>query len=75
MADIYIVLDGSRVVGVSARLQGAELIRINEAKRIATSRIWLDMCQRWGFMNPEDQEKYLCGWMRIETWEVQDDGA
>lgn len=27
--DIYVVLDGDQVVGASARLQGAELIRAN----------------------------------------------
>lgn len=30
----YVVLDGGRVVGVSARLQGAELIRVNEAEQL-----------------------------------------
>jgi len=35
VSSVYIVLDGSRVVGVSARLQGAELIRITEARRLA----------------------------------------
>lgn len=32
--DIYVVLDGARVVGASARLQGAELIRADEARRM-----------------------------------------
>jgi hypothetical protein len=32
--DVYIVLDGPRVVDVSARQQGAELIRANEANRL-----------------------------------------
>lgn len=33
--DIEIVLDGTRVVGASTKRQGAELIRIEEATRIA----------------------------------------
>lgn len=33
--DIYIVVDCGRVVGASAKLQGAELIRHNEAERLA----------------------------------------
>jgi len=32
--DIYVVLDGVRVVGASARLQGAELIRSNESEQL-----------------------------------------
>lgn len=32
--DVYIVLDGPRVVGVSAKLQGAELIRADEGRRM-----------------------------------------
>lgn len=32
--DIYVVVDGSRVVGASARLQGAELIRANESEQL-----------------------------------------
>ncbi|AVO21762.1 hypothetical protein SEA_JEON_59 [Mycobacterium phage Jeon] len=35
--DIYVVLDGARVVGASARLQGAELIRADEARRLAAA--------------------------------------
>ena len=34
--DIYIVMDRDRVVGASARLQGAELIRTEEATREAS---------------------------------------
>lgn len=34
MSDIYVVLDGRRVIGASTRLQGAEVIRVNEAKRL-----------------------------------------
>lgn len=37
MADVYIVLDGARVVGVSARSQGAELIRADRAGEIVDS--------------------------------------
>lgn len=35
MSDCYVVVDGARVVGVSARLQGAELLRSEEAGRYA----------------------------------------
>lgn len=35
MSDIYVVTDEHRVVGASTRLQGAELIRADEAKRAA----------------------------------------
>ncbi|MDM2446266.1 hypothetical protein PP556_14725 [Mycobacteroides abscessus] len=35
MSDIYVVLDGRRVVAVADRiLQSAEVIRVNEAKRL-----------------------------------------
>lgn len=33
--DVYIVLDGGYIVGASARMQGAELIRTDEARRLA----------------------------------------
>lgn len=33
--DVYVCLDGDRIVGVSAKLQGAELIRSDEAVRWA----------------------------------------
>ena len=32
--DIYVVTDGSRVVGASTKWQGAELIRITEAQHL-----------------------------------------
>ena len=37
--DNYIVLDGDRVVGASTRLQGAELIRADEARLVANESI------------------------------------
>lgn len=36
--DIEVVLDGQRVVGASTRKQGAELIRANEARRLAVAQ-------------------------------------
>ena len=36
--DIYVVTDGQQVVGASARLQGAELIRTEEAQRWAETQ-------------------------------------
>lgn len=39
--DIYVVLDEGRFVDVSAKLQGAELIRLDEAKRQAADAKWL----------------------------------
>ena len=39
MSDIYVVTDGPHVVGASTRLQGAELIRADEARRIANDSI------------------------------------
>lgn len=33
--DIYVVMDGARVVGASARLQGAELLRSDHAAALA----------------------------------------
>lgn len=35
MSDIYIVQYGTRIVGASTKLQGAESIRTDEARRIA----------------------------------------
>lgn len=35
--DIYVVLDDRRVVGASTRYQGAEVIRADEARRLAGS--------------------------------------
>jgi hypothetical protein len=62
MGDIYIVRDGSRVIGVSARLQGAELLRAAEARRL-------------GSMNPTDPkgwERFYYERIVIENHELQD---
>lgn len=37
MSDIYVVQDGNRVVAASTKMQGAELIRADEATRQATA--------------------------------------
>lgn len=37
--DIYVVLDRDRVVGASTKLQGGELIRAEEAGRLADRRV------------------------------------
>lgn len=39
MDRVYIVLDCSRVVGASARLQGAEAIRADESARLADEAV------------------------------------
>lgn len=69
MSDIYIVLDGEVIVGVSARLQGAELIRANEAVAQAN-----EYCDRWAALkpNPEAAQRAAYGRMRIENHELQD---
>lgn len=55
--DVYVVLDGARVVGASTRLQGAELIRANEADRQA----------RVCYPDPEDDS-----WWRDKSRRVYD---
>lgn len=60
---IYIVLDGARVVGVSARLQGSELIRVEEARALAAGR-------DGSLMNEDYRTTYAR--LRIETCEVRD---
>ncbi len=63
MSDVYIVLYGSAVLGVSARLQGAELIKTEAAQRYAA--------RPDGVVPPEDFDG-VCSRIRIETHEVQD---
>lgn len=66
---VYIVLDGSRVVGVSARLQGAELIRMEEARRQVP-----DSAHAADSVSPSTDWWYRRAYarMRIETCEVLD---
>jgi hypothetical protein len=69
MSDCYIVLDGARVVGVSARLQGAELIRVDAAKRLARGE-WAQNGRdpdRW-----RECEQRMYERLRIENHELQD---
>lgn len=61
--DCYIVLDGARVVGVSARLQGAELIRVDESRRLARGQD--------GLVTEEDY-RTTSARVRIENHELQD---
>lgn len=68
MADVYIVMDGSRVVGVSARLQGAELMRNDEALRLAETRFWTG--DRGS--DPNDGSEFYDR-MRIENHELRDE--
>ncbi|MCV6982126.1 hypothetical protein H7I53_18090 [Mycolicibacterium pulveris] len=56
-------MDGSRVVGISARLQGAELIRADEARRLA---VGMD-----GQVTDEDY-RTCYERVRIENHELQD---
>ena len=37
--DIYIVMEGARVVGASAKLQGAELLRSEQSALLAKQRV------------------------------------
>lgn len=68
MPEVYIVIESraknarDRVVGVSARLQGAELIRTDWARKVADAN--------W----PDDPDMYRAYYsrLRIETHEVQD---
>lgn len=67
--DIYIVLDGQRVVGASTRLQGAEVIRANEAKRLGAW--WLDHgtdAER----QAREMEQQAYDRMRVVNTELQD---
>lgn len=66
--DIEIVLDGTRVVGASTKKQGAEVIRIEEAQRMAKNP--------WAFVEverlkrPDEREFY--DRMTITNTELQD---
>lgn len=64
--DIYIVLDGPRVVGVSARLQGAELIRSGEADRLVDQQV------DCGPVNRDIFARLAYSRMRIENHELRD---
>lgn len=63
--DIYIVIDCGRVVGASAKLQGAELIRVDEARRQAADSILLGA-------DRQAYERVLQHGMRIVNVELQD---
>ncbi|AEK08805.1 hypothetical protein PBI_HARVEY_53 [Mycobacterium phage Harvey] len=71
MTDIYVVIDGSRVVGASTKLQGAELMRANYAR--AAREFWLAHGTR-----PEEQadtaERQTYDRTRVENTELTDDG-
>lgn len=62
--DVYIVLDGGRVVGVSARLQGAEVIRADEAARLAADKP--------GWWMPGSPYDFYYDRMRVENHNVRD---
>ncbi|APD19289.1 hypothetical protein SEA_GODPHATHER_60 [Mycobacterium phage GodPhather] len=75
--DIYVVLDGARVVGASTRLQGAELIRSDEAKRLVTARDAETLSRRgtmhgWGLWTDADKERWFYDQMQIVNTELQD---
>lgn len=67
--DIYIVRDGETVIGASAKLQGAELIRANEARTQAE-----EYCDRNACADPvlSEQERIAYDRMTIENTELQD---
>ena len=68
--DIYVVVDNRRVVGASARLQGAEVIRADEAKRLTTAKDAATVHRRgtmagWGMTTPEQMERWFYTSMTI----------
>lgn len=67
MSDIYVVVDpvGARVVGASARLQGAEVIRSDEAVRIAG----LDV---GGFGTRAEKEAHFYARLQVVNVELRD---
>lgn len=62
--DIYIVQYGTRIVGASAKLQGAENIRADEARRIAADP--------YGYVSYEDYQGAYDR-IRIVNTELEDD--
>lgn len=76
--DIYIVMDGHRVVGASAALQGAELLRVDEAHRLATTTDDSEAQHRrglmagWAITAPLDVEAFFYKNIRIVNTELQD---
>lgn len=63
--DIYVVLDGARLVGASAKLQGAELIRADEARRLVGAPADED-----GVVMLDERTAY--DRMRVDNTELQD---
>ncbi|BBC28673.1 hypothetical protein [Mycobacterium phage PR] len=75
--DIYVVLDGARVVGASTRLQGAELIRADEAKRLVTAtdpetRHRQGTMHGSGLWTDQDKERWFYDRMTITNTELLD---
>lgn len=66
MSDVYVVRDGDRIVGVSARLQGAELIRAKRAELVARS-------EGGGIAWENSVYKSVYSRMRIENHELRDE--
>lgn len=71
MSDIYVVTDGSRVIGASTKLQGAELIRAEYAS--AARGFWKAHGRR-----PDEQadeaERETYARVKIQNTELTDDG-
>lgn len=75
--DIYVVTEGRRVVGASARLQGAELIRSDETTRLATSDDpdAIDMRRHlatWNIVQPSAIERHIYERLTIHNTELRD---
>ncbi len=76
--DIYIVIDESRVVGASARLQGAELIRAKAAVESADSGARVRAGLPPSVIPDRESEAWRAGHrvaydrLRIENNELQD---
>ena len=74
--DVYVVTDSDRVVGASARLQGAELIRVDEAKRLATTTEPDATRRRARMMGagmpPQDVERWFYDCMTVTNTTLRD---
>lgn len=64
--DIYVVLLGGKLIGASAKLQGAELIRVDEARRMAKAASWCCNADR-----PMLERSYYDA-MKVENTDLRD---
>jgi len=73
--NVEIVMDGARIVAVSGRRQGGELIRIDEARKLAHDdpSFWPANMPDTAKYSPEAAVAWFYDRMRVETHRVRDE--